>query len=583
MRVRGRLECVAAVPIIAVLACGPESSALAQTADYFATPWIAPATESPDNVGSSSRNAYSGLYARAQAQAEPNAPPWTLSEHLGIDEIATDNVADSQDNRGADLGSLFSAGAIATANTVRLNGVFSATGVYRQDLEDTALDRFSAYGFARSQATIIPQSLFFYVRGLADDVSRQGGGIENPLVQTSEQTHLYEISGSPFLHSTIDDFGVNVLRYQIGQVWFERNTGAVQIPGLTVGPISDSTNQLAREDLQVPGTVFPRLLADVSLSASENNSGPLGSGDFMRDRGELINEYEVTRSVSAIGGIGYERLNDNEFSNVDGESPVWDVGTRFRPNADSYALLIYGRHDLKSDFAGELVWRLTALTNIYAAYTDSITNGQQELIGSSDASELGPEGTLTRVAFDESTVIGTLDDALLSGTPGTGGAVSLVGVPLADINNALPLQDGLFRIKELRASAHTVIEGNPIRLTILHLERTQLTQSSSFGGQVGRIETSEGAILSWHPWLASQLSGLVGLHFEHVNLGTDELLPFIPTSNSDNYGATLGLTWRISRSLTGIARYDFVYRDAHSSSQSSYENALTIGLHKTFN
>jgi len=184
LRAHRRVGEVAFVAVIVALAPDLEGRALAQTAGYFS----------------------SGLYARAQSQSEVNAPPWTLSEHVGIDEIATDNVGDSQDNRGADLGSLFSAGATATANTARLNGILSATGVYRQDLEDTTLDRFSAYGFARSQATIIPQSLFFYVRGLADgdpderaDDHRRAEGLRHlvvqDLVEAGQWMHANDHSG----------------------------------------------------------------------------------------------------------------------------------------------------------------------------------------------------------------------------------------------------------------------------------------------------------------------------------------------------------------------------------------------------
>jgi uncharacterized protein (PEP-CTERM system associated) len=566
--------------------------AQAQTVDYFSTPWIAqPGTanpnggagsESPSSGGAGTPSAISsGLYARAQAQSSPNARPWNFSAHVGIDEIATDNPEDSASDRTIDLASLFFAGITASADTARLNGILSATGLYRQDLEESSLDRFAGYGYVRGQGTIVPDSIFMYIRGLEVDISRQGGGLDNALIEPATTTHIYEISGTPYLYSIVDDFAVNVLRYQIGQVWFDRNTGLIQDAGETIPAISDSTDQMAREDFRMAGTVLPRLLTDVSLAAQENDSGSTGSGDFTRDRGEAINEYELTRSFSVIGGAGYERLHDEEFPNIDGEGLVWDIGARIRPNADSYALLTYGRHDLKDDFAGELVWRVSPLTNIYGAYTDSITNGQQTLIAGNDASELGPEGTTTHLTFDESTVIGTLDDALLNASPGAGGSESLLGVSQSDINNALPLENGLFRVEAFRATARTLFDNNPINLTVLHIERTQLTDAASFG-QIGRVETSNGVILSWHPTLTNRLTGLASIRYERVDLGEDQPLFYGIPTNSDDYGAALGLTWIISGTLSGIARYDFVYRQAHSSSDSSYENALTIGLRKTF-
>jgi hypothetical protein len=584
-----RLRCAA---LAVAAAIGVEGAAQAQTEDYFNTPWIGAekASNATSGAGATQSGAgndlgpsVSSLYGRVQAQSQQNSLPWRVSEHVGIDEILTDNSDDTANDRTVDLGSLFSAGLTATADTPRLNGIFSATGIYRREIENTSLNRFGGYGYTRGQFTVIPDTLYFDVRGSADGVSREGGGLQNVLAQQSQETQVYQILGSPYLYTRADDVGINLLRYQIGQVWFDRNTGAQLFPGFSVGPISSSTNQVAREDFKMAGTVLPRLLSDVSLSVSENDSGALGSGDFTRDRGELVNEYEVTRSTSIIGGAGYERLHDNEFPDVDGEGLVWDVGGRVRPNADSYVLLTYGNHDLRSDFAGELVWRLTPLSDIYAAYTDSITNGQQVLIASNDASELGPEGSLTHVSFDQSTVIGTLDDALLNAAPGGGASASVFGVPLADLNNALPLENGLFRVKAVRASAHSLFENAPLILTVLHVERTQLTSAGQFGGSVGRVETSQGAILSWHPELTKDLFGVASLTYEHVNLGDEQSFLFNNPTDSDHYGAGLGLSWAITKTLAGVVRYDFIYRESHPSSINSYDNILTIGLHKVFN
>ncbi|MGH6878580.1 MAG: hypothetical protein ACREHV_14555, partial [Rhizomicrobium sp.] len=374
----------AAAILSAGLLHGLAIPALAQTVDYFSTPWIiaplqpngANNTESGLSAGGQSGNRSPGasdLYSREAAQLAPNAPPWTLTENVGIDEIATDNIAETEFNRTADIESLASAGVVATADSTRLNGILSATGVYQRDIKDTTLDGFSGYGYANGQAAVIPDMLYFSINGLMDDISRTGGGLPDALVQTAQETQTYSISGSPYLTNQIGNFGINVLRYQIGQVWFANNTGAIQTPGLGIGPITSSMDQNAREDFKTEGVLLPRLMSDLSLSGTENDSGEFEGGDYTNYNGELMNEYEVTRYASAIGGAGYERLHDSDSPEINGDDPVWDIGTRLRPNPDSYALLTYGRHDLKSDFAGELWWQLSDLTNIYAAYTDSIT------------------------------------------------------------------------------------------------------------------------------------------------------------------------------------------------------------------
>jgi uncharacterized protein (PEP-CTERM system associated) len=570
---------VVATALFWALATGCGDNAQAQTVDYFSTPWIFsplppngasnPQNEVPS--GGRTNGGNSSLYARSQAQSEPNAPPWIFTANLGIDEIATDNVAETKDGRIADLGSLLSAGASVSADSTRLYGILSATAVYRRQLEDTALDGFSGYGYGNGRAAIIPGMFYFNMHGLMDEVSRVGGGIQNPLVQTSQETQVYSISGSPILSNSIGDFARNVARYQIGQTWFSNNTGALQAPGLSIGPITSSTSQTGREDFKMAGTLMPRLMSDMSLSGTENDSGASGSGMYTNLNGELINEYEVTRYLSAIGGAGYERLHDDAFSNIDGEGAVWDIGMRLRPNADSHLILTYGRHNIKSDFAGELRWDVTDLTTLYAAYTDSITNSQASVLGSTDASQMGPDGAVSGVAFDQSTLIGTLDDSALNEGPGGGESVaSPFGVPLADINDALPLQNGLFRDKSFRATGRSTIEQNTLSLTIYHAQTTQLTRNGLFGTPVGQVNTSDGAIFSWSRTLVPGVSGTASLSY--TRSGFD---------NSNLFNTTFQLTKELSRSFSIVLRYDLIHRDANANTNSFLQNAVTIGLHKT--
>jgi uncharacterized protein (PEP-CTERM system associated) len=301
----------------------------------------------------------------------------------------------------------------------------------------------------------------------------------------------------------------------------------------------------------------------------ENDSGELGSGDYTNLNGELINEYEVTRYASAIAGAGYERLHDNDFPTIDGESPVWDIGTRLRPDPDSYVLLTYGHHYLKSDFAGELEWQLSDLTNVYAAYTDSITNSQQSIIGNTEASQVGPGGADSGVSFSQSTLIGTLDDQTLSaGGAGTG---SPLGVPLTDINNALPLQNGLFRDKSFRATARTLLDGDSLSLTAYYLQSTQLTAVGLSSSEVGQVDTTEAGTLIWNRPLSPDLTGQLSAGYSHLNL-----------DNADLYNTSVGLTQVLSESLSIVLRYDLIYREAHPNAGGYLQNAVTIGLHKTF-
>lgn len=591
MRIRNREYWLAAA-VCSAFVPDPLGAAQAQTADYFATPWLGVPTQTAPNAptspnASSSPNApssastpstapaseaasgqtgaTSSLYEQSLASAQPTAPPVLVVFNAGIDEIATDNVAETESDRVPDLSSLFSAGATVTSDSSHFTGVLSGTGFYRRNINDTGLDQFSEYAYGSGHATILPDAFFFDVDGAVDDLSREGGGLQNAVVQAGQATHTYTFAGSPYLRTNVDDVGINVLRYQIGQVWYGNNTSQLDLPTSDIGAITASTDQEAREDLRLPGTLFPRLLSDVSLSASEDNQVNSPAGTLEISNEELINEYEITRSTSLIGGAGYEYLHDEDVPVVNGSGAIWDIGGRLEPNPDSSLLVDYGRHYGKSDFAGELAWRITPLTDVYAAYTDSLASSQQFQIGNILGSSLGPEGAVSGITYDQSPLIGVLDDTALTEEPGEAGLVP-VGIPIATSGNYSPLQNGLFRVKTFSASGRTFMGNDPIVVTLYDVQDNSLTP------QFAPSSSSEGANVSWTPGLSPRLSGLALAGYARQNGAVEASV----------YNAAVGASYRLSDTLSLIMRYDIIRRDAVPSSDGYLQNAVTIGLHKSF-
>ncbi|MGH6877678.1 MAG: hypothetical protein ACREHV_09925, partial [Rhizomicrobium sp.] len=193
------------------------------------------------------------------------------------------------------------------------------------------------------------------------------------------------------------------------------------------------------------------------------------------------------------------------------------------------------------------------------------------VLGNDAASHVGPEGAISGVSFSQSTLIGTLDDQTLNAGPGEIGSESAFGVPLTDVNNALPLQNGLFRDKSFRATARTSLNDDSLSLTAYTMQSTQLTSVGFFGGQIGQVDNTEGGVFAWSRPLSPDLTGLASAGYSHSNIG-----------DSDLYNATLGLTRVLSQSLSVVLRYDLIDREAHPGTGGYLQNAVTIGLHKTF-
>jgi hypothetical protein len=489
-----------------------------------------------------------------------------MSFNAGIDEVATDNIAESYADRMNDLTSVFSLGTSITADTQHLSGIIAATGTYQRNIVDTSQDQFAGYGYANARATLLPGNLFINLNGSADDAARLGGGLENSFAQSADNTHTYTVAASPVLAFDIRGVGDNSLSYQLARTWFTGNTGAIELPGLSVGSLTPATEQELREDFRMAGTALPRLKTNVVLSASLDDSGNPFSGNLLRETGEVINEYEITRSTSLIGGAGYENIRDTEVSTATGQGIVWDAGVRLRPNIDSSILLVYGHHDQNSDFAGELEWRATPLIDFYARYSDSLGTGQQSLIGNTAGSLLGPEGAVADVTYDQSPVVGVLDEQTLSSQPGEDASLAALGIPLGISDSYSPLQSGLLRIKTLSGSAQYSAGDGPVVLTAYDVQDISLTPLEV------PSSTSEGANISWSPPLTEQLTGVATANYSHVLGGAP----------GDIYGAGVGLNYLATASWSLSLRYDFIWRQSPVRSAGYTQDLLTIGIHKSF-
>ncbi len=315
----------------------------------------------------------------------------------------------------------------------------------------------------------------------------------------------------------------------------------------------------------MPGTLLSRLSTDVSLSGSSDDTGFRATGDFQRALGELINEYELTRSFSLIGGAGYEALKDSRFAAINGQDAVWDMGGRWQPNADSSVLLVYGHHDLKSDIGGEVQYRITPFTSLYAAYTDSIQTSQNTLIASNDAEQLNPAGPVAGITYDQSPVLSTLNDASLAAAGDPDSLGTPLGLPLSDIDNFQPLQNDIYRTKSFQSILYTNVAGNPVSLIAYDIQQDSLT------GQLPPETTTRGLNLNFSPTLTPQLYGLLTAGYNLVSTDHARVL---------NVG--VGARYLLSDSLSVGLRYDLILRDAHPQTSGYLQNAVTLSVSKNF-
>jgi uncharacterized protein (PEP-CTERM system associated) len=317
----------------------------------------------------------------------------------------------------------------------------------------------------------------------------------------------------------------------------------------------------------MPGTLVPRLLSDIVLSGTSSRVRRI-QGGFRRAFGELVNEYQVTRSISAIGGAGYESFGNKEIEPLNGEGAIWDVGARWRPNPDSSVMVLYGRHDQKTGISGEIQWRFTPVSAFYAAYTDSITSAQQSFIENNLDSLLGPEGPSVGVTFDQNPTISTLktQDNLYR-RPQDIDVGS--GLPLFEVNNYLPFANGFFRLKQSRAALYRNIGGQAIYLSAFHLERRSLINEEA------PLVKTNGVKLAWSPVLNGRLVGHAEAGYRVVEKSDGES----SFGRQALVNAAASLTYQVNPTLTASIRYDYTRRVIEPT---VVTNAVSIRLGKTF-
>ena len=506
---------------------------------------------------------YADLLALGNAGAPPgNPPPYLIIPHIGLTEILTDNAGHSRTNKQADLISILQLGAVAVADTTRLTGTLAYNLNWRQGIRN-GRSRFSQVGFATAHATLSPDLLFFDARASVSEFNRSGLGDPNPnLLTNQEATQSYVVSGSPDLRTRVGDIGFVDLRYSATKVWFQRNTGPTVVNGIPLGPISDSTHQQATFDFRMPGTFAPRLLTDINVNASQQESSRL-LGTYRQIASTFLNEFALTRDISAIGGVGYESLSNPRFASLQGQGITFDGGARWRPNADSSIMVLYGRHDLKSDIAGEIRYQFNETTYVYAIYSDAITSTQNSMARNNLNAAFGLEGPYVSSGFGyfANSPIESLNVAPFMG-----------GIPLGFANGLSSGQNDFYRAKSFHANLHTTIYGESFSLSAYQVDSTSLT-----GIRQPPQLTSRGATAAWIPYLGEDYTGLAQIGYRHIKPGQGEILNF-----------ALGVNRSFGDTFSAGVRYDFIHSLGNSSIITGQHlggytvNSLSLRLRKTF-
>lgn len=476
------------------------------------------------------------------------ADEWRVVPSLEVSESYNDNVNLATENspQRGDLITTVSPGALVTEKGGRVN--FSVS-YHPQQL-------FFAFGSGSNQlrqrlegtgdAELLRDSLFFRTNASVDQqfVNTAAPVTGTTLTSSSnlQTVQVYQM-GPEFRHH----FGQYVNIDSTVQYTAVRPSGGI----VSDADIIDNTVQASG------GQYFGRLGWTLtgedkrtfrSASSSNGTTGltnstglpaTFGTGIASTTRDQLGRadfRYAVTERVSALLGVGYEKIRDPTLL-TQPNGLIWDVGFEYKPNSRITLDLTYGRRFAKPNWYGSASYEFLPGSKLTASYSESIQTSQSVLGNTLSNIGIGPNG----LPIDTRT-----------------------GLPISLGNPAFSLTNSTFRQKRFDVMGNLTRERNTFLLDAFDEERIF---------EVAQVDTTAfGGTFSWIRQLRHALDMNFSVNYIHTDFGGG-------TGRSDDlYTSALGFTYRISRSITSQLQALRTQRVSNVSGTGLSNNVITLYL-----
>jgi uncharacterized protein (PEP-CTERM system associated) len=373
-----------------------------------------------------------------------------------------------------------------------------------------------------------------FIEGTAS-ISQAFARTTGPVAPTTLTTNgnlqtVYTETASPYLRQHLGSYADSESRY----VFTSTSTSSgTNVGGTAVAIAPEMTHELRQTF--VGGEAFGRLgwqlLGDWTRLERGQATGDPFSGLVSKDeliRGDL--KYPIYQALSAIGGVGYERIIDPTLTTAP-KGVIWNAGLSYQPNPLVALSLTYGERFDTSDIEFNATYNLDPQLHLAAIYTSTVQTGQSQFAGNTASLAVGPDGTLidTRtgqpfVQSNGSGSFGITSGSFLAKT----GTLNATYTQLRDTYTATVYE--------------TKISGNNTINPALAAATSTVTAQRIFGGSLG-----------WTHLLRPDLTANAGGTYYHT-------LFLDGSGRRDNaYTLSIGLTYTLSPTATAtltLSRYD---------------------------
>src|SRR6267142_307944 len=208
---------------------------------------------------------------------DPNAPAILIQPTASVTQTFTDNINFVHSPRKPGAYTTLSPGVSISADTPRLQAVFSGSlnGTFYVPTSNLNQVTGSLYGSAFG--TVIPDALFVDARSLVtQSTTLPGFGFQNlSQLPSNQQTQVYSNTISPYLRKSFDGLVDSELRYTFGQQNFGGNTtvlgpATLATPTTLLAPTNLSSSILNEGTfIAATGSDFRRTLSRLTIDASD--------------------------------------------------------------------------------------------------------------------------------------------------------------------------------------------------------------------------------------------------------------------------------------------------------------------------
>jgi hypothetical protein len=280
----------------------------------------------------------------------------------------------------------------------------------------------------------------------------------------------------------------------------------------------------------------------------------------------LSNElgYEINRSISVYGNVGYEILQFGGVPPTKVDDMTWGFGATYSPNTDSQIRIGYGHQNGTTGVQFSGYYALTPRTRISGQYSTGLESDVTQLQSQLDLAALDQNGN----AVDAQT-----------------------GAPLFNGLGAIGAQGGLFRSKSFSMTATTVLDRDQISLTVQWSQQTTIATDNTLvstdpfnpaAPPVGSTSQGMTGVLSWVRSLSEDLTLNSNASYGISNVTGGSSTPGAGTGRQTSIGASVGLQYMLSQTLATNVRYSYFIRESPLPDQTIYQNLFLVGINKQF-